>query len=333
MRRENSQAGSCINVQGSCWGFCFHRSAFLAASLVLVMTVASRVLAMPDGLKIVAKTTVPSESGFNSEKITYIQSDRRRVEEHQQSPQSMRPGGPTVFLPDPPIVSITRCDLDQIFVLNLDDHEYMTMPVTKFPSRETLQVRAAQQSQPAPQPTLLIETTTKDTGERKEMFGFTARHVITTIKQIPLIEPGQTPQEAVTDGWYIDLDAAVSCQRAAYGSFAVLTAGTSKKGEPPHLPVLTFKTIGNPERGLALMTKVLNRDTVSLPSQPARTIESFSNEMQVTELSKKPLDPTLFEVPKNFRKVSQIRRYPVVPYWTRLVEWLDYCWNRLKRAI
>ncbi len=55
--------------------------------------------------------------------------------------------------------------------------------------------------------------------------------------------------------------------------------------------------------------------------------------MQVTELSTRPLDDSLFEVPKNFRKVEQIRRTPVFSYWRRLLGWLDYYWARLKHAI
>ena len=127
----------------------------------------------------------------------------------------------------PAIVTITRCDLSQMFVLNLDDREYMSMPVPQPPSIEELQARAAQRPKPAvqPQPTLLIETTTEDTGQGKQMFGYTARHVITTVRQIPLVESGQIPQETTTDGWYIDLDTLVSCdpQRQLKGLTGVLT--------------------------------------------------------------------------------------------------------------
>ncbi len=209
----------------------------------------------------------------------------------------------------------------------------MSTPVPKFPTKEELQSQATRQSlATAQQPTMLFETTTKDTGERKEMFGFTARHVITTRKQIPLVETGQLPQEALTDGWYIDLDAGLSCDRAARGSFAVLTMG-SKAGEPPRIPVLTFKEIGNPERGFALTTKEVNRSDASLFGLPEQPNERISNETQVTEISKSTLDPALFEVPANFRKVSHIRQLPYVSYWTQATAWLDHYWVRLKRAI
>jgi len=63
------------------------------------------------------------------------------------------------------------------------------------------------------EPTLRIETTTVDTGERKEFFGHIARHFIITRKQIPLEGSHSEPQETLTDGWYIDLDPQVSCDR------------------------------------------------------------------------------------------------------------------------
>jgi hypothetical protein len=332
MGRENTQVGRCLHIQRAERLFHSRCVGILITAFLLVVTIASGVLAGPD-LKIAVRTTVPGQPGETSERVTYIHNDRRRIEEHEKSPLSIWPGKPTVFLSNPEIVGITRCDLDQTFWLNLDDREYMTMQVSKFPSKEVLQARAAQQAQPAPQPTLLIETTTTDTGERKQMFGYTARHVITSQKQVPLAKTGMEPQENVTDGWYIDMDAAISCDRASRGfiTFATVTAG--KIGEQPNNPVITFKNVGNPERGFALATKRLSRYTVSLPGRPAENRESVSIETQVTEISTEPLDAALFEVPKNFRKVSQIRRLPYLSYWSQALGWVEYYWYRLKRAL
>ena len=239
-----------------------------------------------------------------------------------------------MYVPGPPIVTITRCDLDQMFVLNLDAREYMSMPIPKPPSKEELQARAAQQPKPvAPsQPTLLIETTTRDTGERKQMFGYMARHVITTVRQMPLIDAGQIPQETVTDGWYVDLDTSISCSKPSSGTFGLLVGGTRRPGEPPQIPVPTFKNVGKPETGFALMTKQIHRLIDSSPSASARKQSGPANEMQVTELSTQPLEAGLFEVPKNFRKVDQIRRTPIPSYWRTLLGWLAYYWSRLSHA-
>lgn len=280
------------------------------------------------------KITIRNRFALRGETLIYLQNDRKRMEERRQVPQLLRRGGPFVYVPGPPVVTITRCDLDQTFVLNLDAREYMSMPIPKPPSREELQARAAQQPKPVvqAQPTLLIETTTEDTGERKQMFGYIARHVITTVKQIPLVESSQIPQETVTDGWYIDLDTSISCLKASSGMFSLLVGGTRGPGEPPQIPVPTFKNVGKPETGFALMTKQVHR-LISSSAASTQKKEEPTNEMQVTELSTRPLDDSLFEVPKNFSKVEQIRRIPVFSYWGRLLGWLDYYWARLKHAI
>lgn len=201
------------------------------ALLPVLSTMLTPVVPAIDGLKIIARNTV---AGRHGETVTYLQSDRKRVEERRQVPQLLRRGGPFVYVRAPRIVTITRCDLDQMFVLNLDQREYMSMPIPKPLTKEELQARAAQQPKPiAPsQPTLLIESTTQDTGERKQMFGYLARRVITTVKQMPLIDSGQIPQETVTDGWYIDLDISISCAKSSSGAFGLLVGGTRRPGNP-----------------------------------------------------------------------------------------------------
>jgi len=300
-------------------------------SLLVLWTMLMSTVPSKPGLKI----TIHNTSALRGETLIYLQNDRKRIEERRQVPQLLRRGGPFVYVPGPPVVTITRCDLDQMFVLNLDAREYMSMPIPKPPSREELQARAAQQPKPdvQAQPTLLIETTTQDTGERKQMFGYMARHVITTVKQIPLVESSQIPQETVTDGWYIDLDTSVSCAKQSSAYSALLVGGTRKPGEPPQIPVLTFKNVGKRETGFPLMTKEFHRLIGSSPAASTQKKEEPTNETQVTELSTRPLDDSLFEVPKNFRKVEQIRRTPVFSYWRLLLGWLDYCWARLKHAI
>jgi hypothetical protein len=255
-----------------------------AVLFVVLTTLVPSASAVPD-LKIV-KTDNHGPT-LQEKTVTYIRADRRRVEERREY-LSPPPGGPVVF---PVIVTVTRCDLNQTFVLNLDDREYMSMPVPKPPSLEDVQAVLAQHPAPAvpPQPTLLIETTTEDTGERQELFGYTARHVVTTVKQIPLVQSRQNSQENATDGWYVDLDTTVSCdpQRQLKG---LLISSVGVSGPEP--PVLTFKNIGKAETGFALFTK------------------DIGSEMHVTELSTEPLDSALFEVPNDFREVPQIRRGP-----------------------
>jgi len=113
----------------------------------------------------------------------------------------------------PKLVAITRCDLGQMFELNLDTSEYTSAPYPPQPlTREQVEARGLQIPPVMSEPTLRLEVSTTDTGERKEMFGRIARHVVTTRKQIPLEGSSTEPQESVTDGWYIDLNQRLSCE-------------------------------------------------------------------------------------------------------------------------
>lgn len=137
------------------------------------------------GLKITIRHGM---NGQFSESTTYLQSDRRRSEYRNMAGYQASLGRPVVQVYGPRLAMIWRCDLGQIFELNLDEREYHSSPLPKWPTRQELEARAAKAPQPAePQrPTVLVETNTVDTSERKEFFGYTARHVITTGKQSPL---------------------------------------------------------------------------------------------------------------------------------------------------
>jgi hypothetical protein len=281
---------------------------------------------MPD-----LKVTVRETSVGRKETVTYIQTDRKRTEEHARWAQSLWPRGLYVYIDAPHFVTITRCDLGQRFELNLDDREYTSMSLPKFPSKEELQARAAKRPNPTAlaQPNLLIEMTTVDSGEHRQMFGYTARHVITTRKQIPLEGSRQDPTETVTDGWYIDLDTSVSCdpQRQSGGAVGFLLIGGI--GE---IPIPTFKNIGKPESGFALATKTTFRSTYTLPDGSKQESSSIT-ETQVTELSARTIAAALFEVPPNFRQVSQVRRSPSIPFWKRWLIGGYSSWVRLKQTI
>jgi len=141
--------------------------------------------------------------------------------EYQNSVGQRQADGSLRPIYGPRIASITRCDLGQSFELNLDSSEYSATPyppkalTREEMERRGLKVPAGYVSQ---KPTLRIEITTTDTGEREEMFGHPARHVITHEKRTPLEGSVSAAHETVTDGWYIDstdidLNQRLSCDR------------------------------------------------------------------------------------------------------------------------
>jgi len=212
----------------------------------------------------------------------------------------------------PGAAHITRCDQGRYIALNFGDRTYMTGQLSARTAlfRSAMLAAAAGSgttgaNAPAPKPpTLLIETTTVDTGQRKKAFGHPARRVITTRKEIPLEGSRHKRSETETDGWYIDLETRPSCEREDEGeghyflSAVVLTQG----GEPAEAPVLTFNDIGQPERGYAIETKTAMRSTPSSSSTGWDSI--FVTRTVVTALSTEPLEPSLFEIPAGFRNAE-----------------------------
>jgi len=154
-------------------------------------------------------------AGNTTEQTIYVQGDRKRTEFRNNVGQR-KADGSQQWLSGPRLAAITRCDLGQLFELNLDAAEYVSAQYPPKPlTQEEIEARGLNKvdMSQSRKPTLRIETTTVDTGERKEFFGHIARHVIITRKQIPLEGSHSEPQETVTDGWYIDLDPQVSCDR------------------------------------------------------------------------------------------------------------------------
>ena len=200
--------------------------------------------------------------GNASPRTIYFQADRKRFAYQNSFGQRQTDGSVKPIL-GPRLVSITRCDLGQAFTLNLDTHEYTATP---YPPKPFTKEEMAKRGMPSrltyvsDKPTLRIETTTTDTGERKEIFGQTGRHVITTRKQTPLEGSVSQAQESVTDAWYIDSTAAdsdidltqrLSCDRKwpkGTKSRAYLRA---VGGNQP-LDRVEFVDIGEPETGFAV---------------------------------------------------------------------------------
>jgi hypothetical protein len=247
--------------------------------------------------------------GSSRQSTTYIQGDRERTEyrnsfgRRQPSDRSVQP------IYGPRLARIIRCDLGQYFELNLDTSEYTASPYPpKQPTKEEIKARGLET--PATRmpgnPTIRVETKTTNTGERKEMFGRMARHVITTTTQTALEGSHSDPQQSITDGWYIDFDQQLSCEqkRPKGGQGYISVYMSAGRGKPP-MEKPEFVTVGEPEMGLALYSLTTSKSASTLPD--AYTSKS---ETRVTQFEEGPLDPALFEIPPGFKLVDRIERNP-----------------------
>ncbi len=269
------------------------------------------------GLKI---TVRHMSQGISNDQTFYIQNDRRRTE--YRNWMGVHYG--------PPLASITRCDLGQTFDLNLDTSEYEAAPYPrKLMSKEEREARGLKVPEFAAsgKPTLRIEITTVDTGERKEFFGHAARHIVTTRKQIPLEGSKSNAQQMATDGWYIDLDTNISCDRHIPEGKRVHVHAFLTTGNMP-VEKVEFIDNGEPETGFAIQWKMTTKEAITLPDGTKKEDTSIS-EMRVTQLVEGPLDPALFSTPTEFRQVEHIERNPPA----NLPSQWSIAWDRFKARV
>ena len=251
------------------------------------------------GLKTVLTETTSAPALTVTRRIEYIQSDRRRSE--------LWDGRHAKF------VSITRCDLSRNYILDLEARDYDWMPLLPVPTHGRVRQYAAWWGgkPQAGNATHLIELETRDTGERKMVFGREARHVITTRKQKPVAQGAVDSSEVTVDGWYIDLDRRISCEpQSAGAAFLIAQVGYGAA-------VFSLKTVGKPEGGFMVEGETTSRHTSSGPNGAFTEIPSTIR-TQLTVLSEEPLAPSLFEIPPGFQR----RRVPfselLSRYWSEL---------------
>jgi hypothetical protein len=152
--------------------------------------------------------------------------------------------------------------------------------------------------------TVNIYYETTDTGERKQYFGRTAKHLL--LRERHVAEPGACEQTYDTqkEGWYIPPTEPNTVKGPYLTVSFVITGAYSRchdtvvvHGNPPPPGVPVWETYGNVMR-------------------------------EILELSHSPLDKGLFEVPSGFQKVESLPAYQPVA-WSRR---LQMEWAQLERA-
>ena len=173
--------------------------------------------------------------------------------------------------------------------------------------------------------TLVIDVDTTDTGERRNFFGHTARHLVEKQTRTPGPLAISLGQESVRDGWFINLDVNAGCGtvRPPLGAVGVLYAGSL--GSPIRTDKIEVHRKGEPVSGFAVS---LTTKTTSLQDNPRRL--TFESQQEVVELSNAPLDPALFEIPPGYKKVDRLQDYIVPSPAARRVP-PGSTWSALKR--
>lgn len=236
-----------------------------------VLTLISAASAFAD-VKI--KTRVTTAGSQTGEGTVYIKGNRQRSESA---------GGESV--------SIMQCDLRRIVQLAPAAKTYR---VTSFgvPTGTSAEGadRAGGQAQPAAERGGTVTTTSavRDTGERKQMFGHTARRLVITYETKSSPDAcSQNESRVEIDSWVIDAEFALACQSGNENGYLAPPVGGCQDRH-------VFKTVGAAQQGYPVYSKVtmLGRD-----GRPV-----FSSVTEVVELSKANLDAALFDVPADYRE-------------------------------
>jgi hypothetical protein len=274
---------------------------------IFLPQISSKSVESRSGTPGIKMTTRFVADGTTDEETIFLEADRARTE-YRPALRPVHGDGTHDTRPGPRLADIARCDLGQAFDLNLEDREYV---VTAYP-----RFKLTKQDVPAPTenilqkvapwvPTVREETTTVDTGERKDFFGHEARHVITTWKKTPLAGSHLDPQDSVTDGWYIDLDTSISCESRWQ------PRNVGRRHEYYAVGGERHEIIDDGIRvmGFAIERRRTSRWIVTA-SDGTKRPNILTSEEKISEFYEGPLDLALFEVPDSFRKVSELRLQP-----------------------
>jgi len=204
----------------------------------------------------------------------------------------------------------------QVYDLDLDAHEYVSYQTDP----RGINIGAKPIAVKPSGKTYVINIDVVDTGERKEMFGQVARHLLTKEKRIG--GPGNCyggNTESEIDGWYIDPEMLPLPQRpkGQVASHLVTFSVGGSGGGHCYDKIEVHRT--GPRTGFPL------KETTTWPGkdgQLGNTAKAYSSTTEVVEFSEAPLDKALFEVPADFKKVKEIidptqQRMQATTYWER----------------
>src|SRR5436305_1176044 len=259
----------------------------LVQAIMLLLCVQAVALA---DLKVTRKV---GSGSYGGQSTVYIKAARQRTE-------------------NPARTTIQQCDLKRTIQINDRTKKYLIVP----DESEAAQSAAATATAPqGPRQTrrgaIVTQTETiVDTGERKTMFGYTARHIKTTsVMDAPpeACNPGHLETES--DGWYIDLAAGFSCDASRPA------APPMRGARPDCVDQVRFKRTGTARLGFPVMvtTKIRTGGEGDDAEAAAMTGGGMTNTNEVTDISTVTLDPALFDIPAGYTEAASMQELYAAP--------------------
>ena len=195
--------------------------------------------------------------------------------------------------------TILQCDLKRTLTINEKTKTYLITPTDGMTAPAGAgdggaSSAPAPQNQPQRGGIVNVTNTITDTGERKEMFGFTARRIKTSLEKKASPDACDKDQKVETDGWYIDFQYSFECpgQEQKYQP-------TPVRPQPGCKDEIRTKTIGSAKLGFPLIV------TTTVYHPDGRTT---SMTQEVLELSREPLSAALFDLPEGYTLAKDMQQ-------------------------
>ena len=245
------------------------------ACISLLMSVSVLSLAQQKAEDLHIKKSITVGGNFLSSTETSIKGARERT-------LSQGPNGSSI--------TVHQCDLKRSISLNEQVRTYL---VTDDPQDENaLKAAALATGAAAPEAQggkIIVTATITDTGERKTMYGYPARHLKAKVTQEPSADAcTQVRQSFDVDGWFADIGKEQSA--------CATIAPPVQQGNGCSDKVIS-RRLGTGKLGYPL------QETITVPSPDGGTM---SIGIITSEVTKQSLPAELFDVPAGYRQVNSL---------------------------
>jgi len=234
---------------------------------------------VPD-VTITTRRTFDRPNSTVSTEILFLKGVWQRHEQTLRFPAGIGVG------PEQMPVRITRCDERRTIDLNPAMRTFGSTPLEHFIARPRRARPAANDNPPVETgANVKITIDSTDTGERRQVGPFLARHVITT--RTTVAEPGANARAgtSVQEGWDIDVPPADCIDRT--GQEWILLAFVERPGTPRDR--VRVERRGTAPRGYPIEETSRWDD------------DSAASRVTLVEISEAPLDEALFTIPAGYR--------------------------------
>ena len=194
--------------------------------------------------------------------------------------------------------TITQCDERHTIHLNLHQGTYQS-----FPIHLSVQNRRGGYGSSGDGPIVYVKVHSVDTGHRRQVGGYEAHEVKTTIIVKPESGASTKAGKVKADSWYLDLPG-LRCGENEVRNLSPMWMGMiGHPGWPANRDQVVFQYSGIDPSGLLVEETYTQRSAGNV----------IQNKTETVEVSVDPLDAMLFEIPAEFVVAPEVPHHPPVP--------------------